>query len=174
MRSRMGHVRWGGRGYGDIGVDVAAKKEVDVSHMDNLSGPLSRTVTHEDRQGIEALFVAAGDAWQKKDMQGLMRLYDLPVYAGTDNAAGAYQAAECDGEQLRAILTAMMQAERKDESRTQRRTPHFLSDSMAMVLVETSVTRNGEALGSYTSAILVIKNGGQWRFKSGVAAGHGK
>ena len=79
MRSRMDHVRWGGRRYGDIGVDVAAKKEVDVSHMDNLSGPLSRTVTHEDREGIEALFVAAADAWQKKDMQALMRLYDLPV-----------------------------------------------------------------------------------------------
>ena len=45
---------------------------------------------------------------------------------------------------------------------------------MAMVLVETSLARNGEALGSYTSAILVIKNGVQWRFKSGVVAGHGK
>ena len=145
-----------------------------MSRMDNLSGPLSRRVTHEDRQGIEALFVAAADAKRKEDMQALMTLYDLPIYAGTDNAAGAYQAAECDYEQLRAILTATMPAERQDVSRTERRTPHFLSDSMAMVLVETSLTRNGDALGSYTSAILVIKNGGQWRFKSGVEAGHGK
>jgi len=43
-----------------------------------------------------------------------------------------------------------------------------------MVLVETSVTRNGDALGSYTSAILVIKKDGLWRFKSGVQAGHGQ
>ena len=145
-----------------------------MSHMDNLTGPLSRRVTHEDRQGIEALFVAAADAWRKEDMQTLMTLYDLPIYAGTDNAAGAYQAAECDDEQLRAILTATMQAEPTDVSRTERRIPHFLSDSVAMVLVETSVTRNGDALGSYTSAILVIKTGGLWRFKSGVEAGHGK
>jgi hypothetical protein len=145
-----------------------------MTHIDSPSGPLSRRVTHEDRHGIEALFVAAADAWGKEDMQALMTLYDLPIYAGTDNAAGAYQAAECDSEQLRAILTATMQAERKDVSRTERRTPHFLSDSIAMVLVETSVTRNGDALGSYTSAILVIKNGGHWRFKSGVEAGHGK
>jgi hypothetical protein len=34
--------------------------------MDNLSGPLSRRVTHEDRQGIEALFGAAVDASQKE------------------------------------------------------------------------------------------------------------
>ena len=149
-------------------------KEVDVSRMDNLRGPLSRTVTNEDRQGIEALFVAAAHAWEKEDMQALMGLYDLSVYAGTDNAAGAYQAAECGGEQLRAILTATMQAQRKDVSRTERRTAHFLSDSMAMVLVETSVTRNGDALGSYTSAILVVKKGGLWRFKSGLEAGHGK
>ena len=145
-----------------------------MTHMDNLTGPLSRRVTHEDRQGIEALFVAAADAWRQEDMQALMTLYALPIYAGTDNAAGAYQAAECGDEQLRAILAATMQAERKDVSRTERRTPHFLSDSVAMVLVETTVTRNGEALGSYTSAILVIKNGGLWRFKSGVEAGHGK
>jgi len=120
------------------------------------------------------LFNAAADAWRKEDVQALMTLYDLPIYAGTDNAAGAYQAAHCDGEQLRAILTAMMRAERKDVSRAERRTPHFLSDSIAMVLVETSVTRNGDALGSYTSAILVIKKDGLWRFKSGVQAGHGQ
>ena len=142
--------------------------------MDNLSGPLSRRVTHEDRQGIEALFVAAADARRTEDMQALMTLYDLPIYAGTDNAAGVYQAAECDAEQLRAILAATMRVERKELSRTERRTPHFLSDSIAMVLVETDVTDNGTALGSYTSAILVIKNDGHWRFKSGVEAGHGK
>ena len=142
--------------------------------MDTLIGPLSRTVTHEDRQGIEALFAAAADLWRKEDMPALMTLYDLPIYAGTDNAAGAYQAAECDSEQLRAILTATIEAERKDVSRTERRTPHFLSDSIAMVMVETSVTRNGDTLGSYTSAILVIKKGKLWRFKSGIEAGHGK
>ena len=145
-----------------------------MSQVDNLTGPLSRRVTHEDRQGIEALFVAAADAWREEDVQALLTLYDLPIYAGTDNAAGAYQDAACDGELLRKILTALMQAEAKDVSRAERRTPHFLSDSMAMVLVETSVTRNGDALGSYTSAILVIKKGGVWRFKSGVEAGHGE
>ena len=145
-----------------------------MSHLENLTGPLSRRVTHEDRQGIEALFNALTEAWRKEDMPAVMNLYDLPIYSGTDNAAGDYQGAQCGGEQLLAILTALIQRERKDESRTQRRTPHFLSDSIAMVLVETSVTRNGDALGSYTSAILVIKKGGVWRFKSGVQAGHGK
>jgi len=145
-----------------------------VPHMDNLTGPLSRKVTHEDKEGIEALFNAAADAWRTEDVQALLTLYDLPIYSGTDNAAGAYQAALCDGEQLRAILTALMRGERKDVLQAERRTPHFLSDSIAMVLVETSVTRNGDPLGSYTSAILVIKKGGVWRFKSGVAAGHGK
>jgi len=144
-----------------------------MSHRDP-SGPLSRTVTHEDRQGIEALFIAAADVWHPEDMQELMTLYDLPIYVGTDNAAGVYQAAECDAEQLRAILTATMEAERTDVTRTDRRTPHFLSESIAMVLVETSISRNEDALGSYTSAILVIKKGGHWRFKSGVEAGHGK
>ena len=150
------------------------RRRLTLSPIDNLTGPLSRRITHEDRQGIEALFVAAADAWRKEDIDALGTLYDLPIYAGTDNAAGAYQDAVCDGERLHEILTGWMQAEAKDVSRAQRRTPYFLSDSMAMVLVETSVTRNGDALGSYTSAILVIKKGEVWRFKSGVVAGHGK
>src|SRR5690242_6630236 len=141
--------------------------------MSNLTGPLSRRVTHENGEGIEALFGAAADAWRKEDMQALLALYDLPIYAGTDNAAGAYQSTECDAEELRAILTALMKSERKDLSRTERRTPHFLSDSMAMVLTDTSVARHGDALGSYTSAILVIRKDGDWRFKSGVEAGDG-
>jgi hypothetical protein len=44
-----------------------------------VTGPRSRRVTHEDRQGIEALFVAAADAWRKEDMETLMTLYDLPI-----------------------------------------------------------------------------------------------
>src|SRR4029079_4669668 len=91
--------------------------------MANLTGPLSRRVRHEDRQGIETLFNAAADAWRKEDVQALVTHFDLPVYAGTDNVAGAYQAVQCDGEQLRAILTAMMRAERKDVSRAERRNP---------------------------------------------------
>ena len=59
--------------------------------MDNPTGPLSRRVTHEDRQGIETLFNAAADAWRKEDVQALMTLYDLSIYAGTDNAAGALE-----------------------------------------------------------------------------------
>jgi hypothetical protein len=43
--------------------------------MDTVTGPLSRRVTHEDRQGSQPLFVAAADAWQKEDMQAFMRLY---------------------------------------------------------------------------------------------------
>lgn len=55
-----------------------------------------------------------------------MTLSELPIYSGTDNAAGAYQAAQSDAEQLRAILTALGRGERKDVSHTERRTPHFL------------------------------------------------
>jgi hypothetical protein len=109
-----------------------------------------------------------------RDLGALTTLYDFPIYVGTDDSRGAYQGAEWDADQFRAAMTAMMKVDPKELSRRQRRTPHFLSDSIAMVLVETSLTADGKKLGSYPSAILVIKNGAGWRFKSGVEAGHGK
>ena len=66
-----------------------------VSQMNNTpSGPLSRKVTNEDRQGIEALFDTADDAWRQRDLGALTTLYDFPIYVGTDDSHGAYQGAE--------------------------------------------------------------------------------
>ena len=52
-----------------------------------LTGPLSRKITNEDRQGIEALFNAADDAWGQRDLQALTTLYDFPIYVGTATQA---------------------------------------------------------------------------------------
>ena len=54
----------------------------------------SRRVTIEDRQGIEALFNAADDAWRQQDLQALTTLYDFPIYVGTDDSSGKYQGGE--------------------------------------------------------------------------------
>jgi hypothetical protein len=70
-----------------------------------VTGPLARKVSKEDRQGIDALFDAAADAWRKKDMQALVALYDFPIYVGTDNSAGTYQGSEWDVDQFRENLT---------------------------------------------------------------------
>lgn len=141
---------------------------------DVLTGPLSRKITNEDRQGIEALFNAADDAWGQRDLQALTTLYDFPIYVGTDDSGGTYQGAEWDADQFRAAMTAALQADGNRVDRRQKRTPHFLSDSMAIILVETSVRVSATELGSYPSAILVIKMGTRWCFKGGVEAGHGR
>ena len=139
-----------------------------------LAGPLSRKVTTEDRQGVETLFTAADNAWRQRDLQALTTLYDFPIYVGTDDSAGVYQGGEWDAEQFRAAMTAMMNVDFGNVARRDTRTPYFLSDSIAMVVVETSLTVGAEELAPYTSAVLVIKKGNEWRFKSGVEAGHGK
>ena len=124
--------------------------------------------------GVETLFTAAENAWRQRDVQALTTLYDFPIYVGTDDSAGVYQGGEWDAEQFRAAMTAMMNIDPGNVSRRDTRTPHFLSDSIAMVVVETSLTVGAREQAPYTSAVLVIKKGNEWRFKSGVEAGHGK
>ena len=87
-----------------------------------VTGPLARKVSKEDRQGIDALFDAATDAWRKKDMQALVALYDFPIYVGTDNSAGTYQGSEWDVDQFRDNLTPALQADAKGVSRKETRT----------------------------------------------------
>ena len=90
------------------------------------------------------------------------------------DSGGTYQGAEWDADQFRAAMTAALQADGNRVDRRHKRTQHFLSDSMAVVLVETSMSVSATELGSYTSAILVIKMGTRWCFKGGVEAGHGR
>ena len=49
-------------------------------------------------------------------------------------------------------MTAALQADGNRVDRRQKRSQHFLSDSMAIILVETSVSVSATELGSYTSA----------------------
>ena len=138
------------------------------------TGPLSRKVTIEDRQGVEALFKAADAAWKKSDMNALTALYDFPIYMGTDNAKGVFDGGEWSQERFVSIMGGMMKDQPKDVTYNEKYTPHFLSDSLAVVIINTTVTQGGKNLGSHKSVATVIKKNGEWRFKSGLEAGHGQ
>jgi uncharacterized protein (TIGR02246 family) len=152
-----------------LGLAHTSPSQVDVTK----TGPLSRKVTKEDRQGIEALFKAANDAWRKGDIQALAALYDFPIYMGTDRQDGTYEGGEWSQEQFNKIMGSMMKNDPKDVMNKEKLTPHFLSDTLAVVLVETTLTKGGKELGSYKSSVITVKKSGQWRVKSGIEAGHG-
>jgi hypothetical protein len=152
-----------------LAVAQAPAAPVDITQ----SGPLSRKITKEDREGIDALFKAADAAWKKGDMESLTALYEFPIYMATDTKDGTFQGGEWSVEQFQKIMGGFMKSDPKDVVYKEKLTPHFLSDTMASVIVETTATRGGKELGSYKSSVLVIKKNGQWRFKSGAEAGHG-
>jgi len=152
-----------------LAVAQASPAPVDITQ----TGPLSRRVTKEDRQGIEALFKAADAAWKKGDLQALTALYDFPIYMATDTKDGTFQGGEWSVEQFQKIMGGFIKNDPKDIVYKEKPTPHFLSDTMAAVIVESTASRGGKELGSYKSSVLVIKKNGQWRFKSGAEAGHG-
>src|SRR4029450_10902758 len=83
-----------------LAVAQASPPPVDITQ----TGPLSRRVTKEDRQGIEALFKAADAAWKKGDLQALTALYDFPIYMATDTKDGTFQGGEWSVEQFQKIM----------------------------------------------------------------------
>ncbi len=154
---------------GHLAVPQVALCQTDVTK----TGPLSRKVTKEDKAGILQLFKNADAAWKKGDLQALHAFYDFPIYMGTDNQKGVYEGGEWSPEVFDKIMGPMMKEEPKGVTYKESYTPHFLSDDIAVVLVDTAVTQNGKAVGSYKSSVVVIKKNGSWRIKSGLEAGHG-
>jgi hypothetical protein len=152
-----------------LGLAQSTPSQMDITK----TGPLSRKVIKEDKQGIEALFKAADVAWSKGDMQAVTAFYDFPVYMGTDKPNGTYEGGEWSQEQFIKIMGEMMKTQPKDVTYKEKLTPQFLSDTLAVVLVETTVAQGGKDVGSYKSSVIVIKKDGQWRIKSGLEAGHG-
>jgi uncharacterized protein (TIGR02246 family) len=144
------------------------------ARQDATTGPLSRKVTKEDKQAIDAFLKAASAAWRKGDINAVAAFYDFPIYMGTDNAKGVFSGGEWSREQFVSIMGGMMKTDPKDVTHNDKYTPHFLSDSLAVVIIDTTATQGGKNLGSYKSAVTVIKKDGQWRFKSGLEAGHGQ
>ncbi len=136
-------------------------------------GPLTRKVTKEDKQGIESAIKAADEAWKKGDMEKILAGHDFPIYMATDDSKGAFKGGEWTREQFVQMMGDMIKSMPKDLTMKHKLTTHFMSDTLAVVIDEPTMVKGGKELGSYKTAMVMVKKDGQWRFKSGVEAGWG-
>lgn len=136
-------------------------------------GPLSRKVTTPDRNGVEALIRASDKAWMSGDVQAVAELHDFPVHMSTDDSKGEFKGEEWSRDQFVEMMGEMVSKTPRDITFKHKLTPHFLSDTLAVVVDEPTMMKGNTKLGTFKSVAVVVKKDGRWLFKEGLEAGWG-
>ncbi len=135
-------------------------------------GPTTRKVTKEDKKGIDQLYTTNHQVMMKGDVNAAADLIDFPIHMATDDSKGAYSANDLTREQWVATMTPFMSNMPKDMKMSETHTPHFLSDTLAVVIEENTMTM-GKVVSKWVSSSTLVNKGGKWMFKTMSEAGWG-
>jgi hypothetical protein len=143
---------------------------MDMSKM----GPQARKPTNEaaTKKEIEAFFKQMEENMKKGDMEAGLAAVDFPVYMATDDMKGVPEAKEFNREQYTAMMKPMHDNMSKDMKMTHKPTITVLSDSLANVVDEFTMTMGKQKMSGRNGGLLV-KRDGQWKWKTMVEAGWG-
>jgi hypothetical protein len=143
---------------------------MDMSKM----GPAARKPTNEKqtKKEIEAFFKQQEEAMKKGDMEAGFAAIDFPVYMATDDMKGTPEAVLWNREQYVQMMKPMMENMPKDMKMTHKPTITVLSDSLAAVVDDFTMTMGKQKITGKNAGLLV-KRDGQWKWKMMVEAGWG-
>lgn len=149
---------------------AAAPAAPDMSKM----GPWSRKPKNEaaTKKEIVAFFKAEETVAKSGDIEALAARVDFPVYMATDDATGKPSAAPWTKEQWVEMMKPMLSDMHKDTKFTHKPTITVLSDNLAIVTDDFTMTTGKQKLSGKNGGLLV-KVGDQWKWKSMVEAGWG-
>jgi hypothetical protein len=131
-----------------------------------------RKVTHEDKKGIDAMLKQVEDAWKKGDLATAASMVDFPVYMVTDDSKGNVTTDIWTKEKYITEMTEAMKFMPKDIKVKHNRKYDFLTDDMAMLYDNMTMTM-GKRTTNVRSGSLVIKKDGKWLTKSMMEGGWG-
>ena len=134
-------------------------------------GPMSRKVTKEDKKGVDELYKTSEEAWKKGDVAALADLCDFPVIMLSDDSKGEVKHFPATREQWTAMMQQFANMP-KDMKMKMKHTAHFLSDDLAVVIEETSMTM-GKMKGSWKGMSVITLKDGKWKYKEMAEAGWG-
>lgn len=137
-------------------------------------GPMVRRPANEAavHKEVEA-FVRQEDALSaRNDAEGRLERVDFPVYMVTDDLHGVPEARLTSREQYLAELKPFWDSMPKDPKITHKLAISVLSDALAAVVDDYTMTMGGKRVVARSSA-LVVKRAGQWKWKSMAEAGWG-
>jgi uncharacterized protein (TIGR02246 family) len=142
----------------------------DMSKM----GSAARKPTNEKqtKKEIEAFFKQHEEYEKKGDMEAMFAAIDFPVFMLTDDMKGVPEAKEFSREEYVAMMKPMFEHMPKDVKTTHKTNITVLSDSLANVTTDYTMTMGKQKTTGRTAGLLV-KRDGQWKWKAMVEAGWG-
>ena len=135
-------------------------------------GPMSRPVTKEDKKGVDATFKAMEEAWKSGSADAVADLVDFPVIMLSDDATGAPKYFIAERAQWVAMMKPFLASMPKDVKMTHKHQTHFLSDTLAVAIEETSM-KMGKTKGKWKGMSVLTLRDGKWKFKEMSEAGWG-
>jgi hypothetical protein len=155
------------------GADKAAAAPAPGAGMAQ-AGPWARKPKDEKavKKEIEAFFKEEEELMKKGDFDATLVRYDFPVFMATDDAKGTVESKYYSRDEYVAMMKPMMANMPKDMKMTHKPNVVVLSDSLASVTDDFTMTIGKEKLSGKNHALLV-KVGGKWKWKSMTEAGWG-
>jgi hypothetical protein len=138
----------------------------------DMMGWVPRKVTKEDKKGLDAMFKEMEAAWKAGDVNAAAALTDFPVYMVTDDSQGKVYTDMWDRAKYVQTMGDAMKNMPKDMMPKTTRKYTFLTDTMAMVTEDHTMTMGGKKMQTRT-ACLAINKDGKWMLKSSVEGGWG-
>jgi hypothetical protein len=144
--------------------------QMDMTKM----GPAARKPTNEKqtKKEIEDFFKKMQDTEKKGDMEGMFAAIDFPVYMITDDMKGVPETKSFTKEEYVAMMKPMYENMPKDMVTTHKPTIFVLSDSLAHVSDDFTMTMGKQKITGRNMSFLV-KRDGQWKWKVMAEAGWG-
>jgi hypothetical protein len=148
----------------------AQKPQVDMSKM----GPWTRKPANEGeiRKDIERFLKDEERLMKQRDFQSMIGRIDFPVYMVTDDSRGTPMTKEFNQQEYVATMKPAFDQTPKDLEAKHRWKVTVLSDALATVSDDFTLKHGGETKEG-RSAALVVKRGGQWKWKTMAEAGWG-
>lgn len=149
---------------------AAAPAKPDMSKM----GPWTRKPTDEKKtkKEITAFFKHGEEMEKKGDQAAMLADVDFPVYMMTDNSKGVPSGEEWNQEKYVQVMKPFWENMPKDAKPTHKWAITVLSDSMASVVDDFSMTMGGHKVSGRNMSVL-FKRDGQWKWKVMGEAGWG-
>ncbi|WP_224240954.1 nuclear transport factor 2 family protein [Hyalangium gracile] len=137
-------------------------------------GPMARKPTNEKqtKKEITDFFKKMEETSQKGDMEAMNAMIDFPVLMVTDDLKGTPESKSYSREEYTAMMKPMLDSMPKDMKTTHKPTITVLSDSLAAVTDDFTMTVGKQKITGRNAGLLVKKDG-QWKWKSMVEAGWG-
>ncbi|MGA9521800.1 MAG: nuclear transport factor 2 family protein [Myxococcaceae bacterium] len=138
------------------------------------AGPWTRRPTDEKKTKKEISdFLKQEDALMKKgDFDALVSRIDFPIFMATDDSQGVPRAKEYSREEYVTMMRPMMQNMPQDMKVQHKHTVTVLSDSLANVTDDYTMTMGKQKLRGRSSSLLVRRDG-QWKWKTTAEPGWG-